>query len=115
MVETSSSSIGWTLAGFSSTGNVQRLQITSDALDLSGGVLGFGRDPERCALVVDDMTVSGLHGQLRVNDACLEIVDVNSTNGTSVNEQRLVPDVWMPLADGDRVQIGGTELRVFRD
>lgn len=115
MVETSSSGTGWTLAGFSSTGNVQRMQITPHELDRYGGVLEFGRDPERCALVVDDMTVSGLHGQLRIIDGCLEIVDANSTNGTWVNEERLAADTWMPLADGDRVQIGGTELRVFRD
>jgi uncharacterized RDD family membrane protein YckC len=105
----------WTLAGFAEDGRVQRIQITLAELRSTGGVVRFGRDPNRCPLVLSDLTVSGVHGQFRLHYGNLEVSDSGSTNGTSVNQQPVKPHTWVRLVDGDNLVIGGTELRVFHD
>ncbi len=54
--------------------------------------------------------VSSRHAEIRrKGDACV-LVDIGSTNGTSVNEQPLVPRREYPLQEGDRILIGGFTL-----
>ena len=103
----------WVFAGFSESGEVQRLVVQAADFAESGGELILGRNPERCHLVVPDITVSGVHGRLRLTAAGLEIADLDSTNGTSINGVSLAPGAWQRLVDGDLVSIGGAELRVF--
>ena len=56
------------------------------------------QDPQR--------VVSSRHAEIRrKSDACV-LVDVGSTNGTSINEQQLAPQREYPLQDGDRIVIG---------
>lgn len=105
----------WTLAGFAEDGRVQRIQITLAELRSAGGVVRFGRDPNRCPLVLSDNTVSGVHGQFRSQHGSLEVSDSGSTNGTWVNQQPVTPHTWVRLVDGDQLLVGGTELRVFHD
>lgn len=105
----------WTLAGFAEDGRVQRMQITLDDLRTEGGILYFGRDPNRCSLIVSDRTVSAVHGKFRSRNGFLEVSDADSTNGTWVNHHAIPPHTWTRLNDGDQLLIGGTELRVFLD
>ena len=70
-------------------------------------VIGRGAD---CDLVLDDLTVSRRHAELLRTESGLEIVDLQSFNGTFVNGNRVVRS---PVADGDLISVGGHLLRVF--
>jgi hypothetical protein len=49
----------------------------------------IGRDPDACAVVVDRSTVSREHALLRPRSSGLEIVDLDSANGVSVDGVRV--------------------------
>ena len=70
----------------------------------------LGRDPA-CALVLpDDDRVSARHAQLRVQDGRVLLEDLGSTNGTVLNGVAI--HAAHPIADGDLVRLGGTEVRI---
>lgn len=56
------------------------------------------QDPQR--------VVSSRHAEIRRKAHACVLVDVGSTNGTSMNEQQLVPQREYPLQEGDRIVIG---------
>ncbi|MEM1416418.1 MAG: FHA domain-containing protein, partial [Myxococcota bacterium] len=56
--------------------------------------------------------VSATHATLRVDGTGYVIVDEGSTNGTRVNGAALPPGRPKPLKSGDRIALGGYELRV---
>jgi len=55
-------------------------------------------------IVVEFPTVSGRHAEIELRDGKYRIVDVGSTNGTSVNGKRI--EAPHPLRNGDIVRIG---------
>jgi hypothetical protein len=67
-------------------------------------VVGRGADAD---LRLPDTGVSRAHAELRVDGDVVRLVDLESTNGTSINGRRVRES---DLADGDRVQIGATAL-----
>ena len=72
-----------------------------------------GRDGSRCAVVVDDRTVSGAHLWIEVaggSPATVVVHDAGSTNGTFVEGAALVGA--RAISGDDSVQIGSTSFRV---
>lgn len=68
--------------------------------------LSIGRD-ETCDLSLQDKGASRRHAELfRIGDMCF-IRDLESKNGTFVNDNRIGEEM---LRDGDRIQIGGTVI-----
>lgn len=61
-------------------------------------------------VTIDDQYLSQNHARIRWSDSAWWIEDLGSTNGTSVNGVRLTATV--PLAVGDRVQLGDVVLEV---
>ena len=59
-------------------------------------------------LVVNDSKASSHHAQIFPEGQGYAIIDLGSSNGTSVNEQRLVPHVPRFLAMNDSIRIGDT-------
>ncbi len=57
--------------------------------------------------IVDASLVSRLHCRLAAGATGLEVVDLESTNGTFVNGARVVRS---PLKDGDTLRVGEVEL-----
>lgn len=74
----------------------------------SGATKTVGRAP-RADFVVDAALVSRLHCRLTATDAAVEVVDLDSTNGTFVNDKRVRQAT---LASGDRLRVGRVELVV---
>jgi pSer/pThr/pTyr-binding forkhead associated (FHA) protein len=77
---------------------------------LPGNIKTVGRAP-RADFVVDAQMVSRLHCRLTAGAAELEVIDLDSTNGTFVNGVRVERG---SLKDGDRLGIGRVELVVSR-
>ena len=75
-----------------------------------GNVKTIGRAP-RADFVVDAALVSLLHCRLAAGAGEIEAVDLDSTNGTYVNGQRIERGL---LKEGDRLRIGAVELVVTR-
>ena len=73
--------------------------------------LRIGRDPTRNDLVYasDDKRISGTHCVILVKGDELFIQDVNSTNGTFVNNQRVVPGVSQKLLPGDEIYLADNQ------
>ncbi len=69
----------------------------------------IGRAPEN-QLVVNDPRVSSHHAQICPEGQGYDIIDLGSSNGTFVNEQRLVPNVPRLLYTGDQVRVGDTKF-----
>jgi pSer/pThr/pTyr-binding forkhead associated (FHA) protein len=74
----------------------------------SGAVKTVGRAP-RADFILEAALVSRLHCRLEAEGETLVVVDLDSTNGTYVNDQRVER---ARLASGDRLRIGRVELTV---
>jgi hypothetical protein len=61
---------------------------------------------------VDDVSISGQHCRVRPEDGQFVLHDLKSTNGTLVNEKKVVRHV---LAEGDVISIGETSLQFRRE
>jgi limonene-1,2-epoxide hydrolase len=57
---------------------------------------------------VNDARVSSHHAQIRPEGQGYEIVDLGSSNGTFVNEQKLVPQAPRVLSVNDHIRVGDT-------
>jgi pSer/pThr/pTyr-binding forkhead associated (FHA) protein len=75
---------------------------------LPGNIKTVGRAP-RADFIVDAALVSRLHCRLVAGAAELEVVDLDSTNGTYVNGERTPRAI---LKNGDRLGVGRVELTV---
>jgi pSer/pThr/pTyr-binding forkhead associated (FHA) protein len=72
---------------------------------LSPGMYTIGRRPSN-HIVIPDPYVSGNHAILLVEPDLVNIEDVGSTNGTFVDDTKLIAHVAAPLPFGVKVQIG---------
>jgi cytochrome P450/NADPH-cytochrome P450 reductase len=72
------------------------------------GTLRIGRAPDN-DIVVADPSVSSHHAELHSVGGAFRIVDLDSHNGTFVNEQRVST---APLAEGDVVGLGNVTYRL---
>jgi hypothetical protein len=70
-----------------------------------GGTIGRSRD---CDIVLDDAGASRRHAELRPDPAGWALRDLASTNGVRVNGRAI--HGTQPLRQGDRVEIGSTEI-----
>ncbi|HUB74722.1 MAG TPA: DUF3662 and FHA domain-containing protein [Solirubrobacteraceae bacterium] len=70
-----------------------------------GGTLGRSRE---CEVVLDDVGISRRHAELRPGPEGWSVLDLGSTNGVRVNGEPLRGA--RALRDGDRLELGSTEL-----
>jgi pSer/pThr/pTyr-binding forkhead associated (FHA) protein len=75
-----------------------------------GNIKTVGRAP-RADFVVDAAMVSRLHCRLSAGAGEIEAIDLESTNGTYVNGQRVARAL---LKEGDTLRVGAVELMVMR-
>jgi pSer/pThr/pTyr-binding forkhead associated (FHA) protein len=77
---------------------------------LPGNIKTVGR-AARADFVLDASMVSRLHCRLTAGTEELEVLDLDSTNGTFVNGARVAHAL---LKEGDRLGIGRVELTITR-
>lgn len=75
-----------------------------------GATKTVGRAP-RADFILEAALVSRLHCRLEAGEHNLEVIDLESTNGTYVNDKRIER---ARLTSGDRLRIGRVELKVER-
>jgi len=68
-----------------------------------------------CNLVVDSSDVSRLHARFDFDHQQVYITDLNSTNGTYLNNQALEPHKQTRLRAGDQINVGNVALLTFDD
>ena len=76
-----------------------------------GQIKTIGRAPG-ADFVLDAPLVSRLHCRLTARPRALEIVDLDSTNGTFVNDARIE---MARMSPGDRLKVGRVELVALRE
>ena len=75
-----------------------------------GAIKTVGRAP-RADFVVDAALVSRLHCRLTAGESSVEVVDLDSTNGTCINDERIQKG---SLATGDRLRVGRIEFAITK-
>ena len=83
-----------------------------DLLPLFRPAITLGRSQNN-DVILEDPRVSGQHAQLNLGREGWMIGDLDSSNGTTVEGQRLAPRRPVRLAPTSRVQIGSFALRVW--
>ena len=91
-------------------GSLYRMN-TKETLNIYEGESVIGRDPARAKMVIQSAAVSGAHARIIAINGICSIVDLHSTNGTFVNDQRLAPDIKVNLKDGDYISLGAEILQ----
>jgi len=82
---------------------VMSLRIGHRRYVLAYGVNMIGRDPAS-AVCLNDVSVSRAHARITIRDGQAQVEDLESKNGTSVQNEPLTgPRV---LADGDEIEFG---------
>src|SRR6476620_7110617 len=92
----------WILQGGSEEGGRLTFRVSP------GSIKTVGR-ARRADFVLDAALVSRLHCRLEAGDEALEVVDLESTNGTFVNDKRITR---ARLVSGDRLRVGRVQLEV---
>jgi hypothetical protein len=83
----------------------------SERFDLFGG-LSIGRSTD-ADVRIEDRFASGVHARIYSREASYYVEDMNSTNGTFLNDAQLSGEA--PLSDLDEIRIGDTEFRFEYD
>lgn len=80
-----------------------------DPITIDKDVTVVGRQSEHCDIVLDRKSVSKIHCILAKTDGLLFVRDLDSTNGTKVNGQRIIRGALLP---GDQLSFAGEKFRV---
>jgi adenylate cyclase len=87
-------------------------ELAFDGLAKSREGFFIGRDADQCEAVLSHPTVSRRHARLVIAANTLQIEDLGSTNGTSVDGAVVIAGILRPLQAGARLRIGDIELSV---
>ncbi len=98
--------------GADSAGQKYGFDVALDKLMTSTQGMVIGRAADQCELVVAHATVSRRHARLSLAGETLQIEDLNSTNGTSVNGTALHAGTPVPVQVGTKLRLGDVELSV---
>lgn len=90
----------------------ERRDNTRDLVDITELPFRVGRRPEN-HLSVNNRIVSGVHAEFFAINNDLYIRDLNSTNGTFLNGQRVTS--FEKVSDGDIIHFGRTMYRIFEE
>jgi FHA domain len=80
-------------------------------LPLEAGIVSVGRDSQN-VLPFNNATLSKSHAIFALQDGKLILTDLNSTNGTTVNGIKIVPNVKTLMKHGDVLVLGDMRFEV---
>ena len=73
--------------------------------------ISIGRS-RSCEIRLDDHRISSKHICFFLKDSILYCRDLNSTNGTFVNNQKINPKENIVITERDEVKIGGSVIKI---
>jgi FHA domain len=82
---------------------------------LPGAEIKVGRDAGQCPVFINEPRVSGVHATLKFETARLWAKDEGSNNGTWIDNTRIAPGQWVPVAAGSHLRFGPIEFSVRVD
>lgn len=88
-----------------------RLKFEGGEFTPREGVTTIGRTADNDVSFPGDSNVSRNHAEIEFRDGAFCLIDLNSSNGTTVNGVRLSGDTF--LMPGDRIVLGGTSELTF--
>jgi pSer/pThr/pTyr-binding forkhead associated (FHA) protein len=92
--------VNYQLVLFGEHAPYDRFQIDQDEIYI-------GRDHKKCQIILNDPEVSSVHAVIRKNNAEITLEDLNSSNGTILNAERINKAL---ITAGDEFVIGGTSF-----
>ncbi|TAK14907.1 MAG: FHA domain-containing protein [Anaerolineae bacterium] len=87
------------------------LIVNSQVFPLEREIVNIGRKLDN-HVVIQDSRISRNHAQLRVMNGQFVLLDLNSTGGTFVNDQRITKSV---LYSGDTISLAGVLIKFVQD
>ena len=66
-----------------------------------------------CDIVVRDSSISKLHAHFKPRDGVLQLVDLDSSNGTRVDDRKIRPNEPIIVAAGARIEFGAIPTRLL--
>ncbi|KAI9082270.1 hypothetical protein K1719_035814 [Acacia pycnantha] len=84
------------------------------AYEIASSDVTIGRVAEKADLVIPVATVSGAHARIQKKGGNLLVTDLDSTNGTFIDDQKLRPGVVATVSSGSSIIFGDTHLAMFR-
>lgn len=78
---------------------------------LQSGLNVFGRKSDN-NVCIPDPYVSGKHGTIEITEQGIYLTDTGSTNGMSLNDARLSPNMRTLMTEDDLIKIGAIELKI---
>ena len=90
-----------------------KLKFDGREIALSGGVTSLGRTTDNDVSFPDDANVSRQHAEIESRNGEYVVIDLRSSNGTTVNGERLTGERY--LAPGDVIMLGGTSRIEFAE
>ncbi|RCV36287.1 hypothetical protein SEVIR_7G317500v4 [Setaria viridis] len=110
------SSVRWVLdpAGDGDWRHIGYKVARPGAFEIASDAVTVGRVADKADIVLPVATVSGTHARLEKKDGRLFVTDLDSTNGTYINERRLNPGFPIPIDPGSLIIFGDIHLAMFR-
>ena len=100
------------LAGFDACGKKLRIMVPRKGTSAMQGGYVIGRQALLVDHVMDIPEISRRHARITVEGGQCQIEDINSTNGTRVNGNRLLVFTPAPISPGDIVSFGKIEMQI---
>ncbi|KAF3454113.1 hypothetical protein FNV43_RR04560 [Rhamnella rubrinervis] len=85
-----------------------------NAFEIVSDEVTVGRLPDKADMVIPVATVSARHARIRKKEGNLLVTDLDSTNGTFIDEKRLRPGVVSIASPGSSIAFGDIHLAMFR-
>ncbi|XP_011653528.1 LOW QUALITY PROTEIN: uncharacterized protein LOC101219513 [Cucumis sativus] len=85
-----------------------------DAFEIVSNEVTVGRLPDKADIVIPVATVSAQHARIKNQEDRLLVIDLDSTNGTFINDKRLNPGVVAAVSSGNSITFGDIHLAMFQ-
>ncbi|KAJ7296108.1 hypothetical protein O6H91_02G088500 [Diphasiastrum complanatum] len=115
-IQASESKVRWVLepVGDGDSSHLDEAVPLPGAVELSSDAAIVGRLPSKSDIVIPVATVSGLHARLEKREGSLFVTDLDSTNGTFIDNKKLRPGAVTPVLPGSYITFGDEHLAAFR-